>query len=80
MNAERAARIAADEVKGVQWRCVAFSWPTYFVALHATFPDGTKATTMADASSSDRFIYHEGALVRRRAYDLTDAWICGALR
>ena len=79
MTAERAQRIASDEVPGVEWR--AHSFGSDEPGLLATFPDGTIAGTPLPPPSGDSLFRHEeGARVRRAAYDLTMAWCDGVHR
>ncbi len=80
MTADRAARIAADEVPGARWACHQVGETTTF-SLGAAFPDGARLLTLVNAgTAASPFIHHEGAIIRKTAWGLAEAWIEGVAR
>ena len=79
MTAERAQKIASDEVPGVEW-FVEYSPRHCAPMLRGIMPDGQVAGACFEADLAGRFRHEEGARVRHAAYDLAMAWCGGALR
>ena len=78
MTAERAQKIASDEVPGVEWVVSFIDRAT--LLLLGKMPDGKVAGGPLEVSEDFLFRHEEGARVRRAACDLAMAWCDGALR